>query len=154
MLKKHRVAEAHRELSDAVDIARAMLDHNHVDAAHDLLAAVVNNAGLDLMRATTDPDDYPPQHRAQFEAVAAEVRRIAPNCGAEVEEAKMSVVGRRDSATWAAHLVLTEDGVDADSWSPDHGPISHSGGRVPPNEAPEKTARDLLKAAGVQVPKA
>lgn len=71
MLKKQRVAKVVGDLSDALDIAQAMLRSGEVEAARLHMHAAINNAGIDIHRAATAPDDYPPQYRAQFEAVAA-----------------------------------------------------------------------------------
>lgn len=156
MLKKQRVQRVLDEMDLALSFAKAMQAAGQVDAALLHIRGAMERSLGDCVRAIKDHDDYPPQHRAQFDALVAEVRRLAPGCMHELErgdETKLSVVGRRDGATWAARLVLTEDGVDQDEWSPDHGPISHSGGRVPPDQPPEDAARSLLKAAGVQVPR-
>lgn len=154
MLKRQRLQREVDNLVDAVDIARAMLKDGHVETARQFLLSTVGAAYESIVLSAKDPDDYPPEHRARFDAIVAEVQRLAPDCKHDIGESRLTVAGRRDGATWLARVAMSEDGLDEDCMSPELGSLSHSGGRVPPDQPPEETARSLLKAAGVQVPKA
>lgn len=153
MLKKQRIQRTIDDLSLALDFAKAMLKDGHTNAALLRLHGAMDRGLGDIVRALKDPDDYPSQHRAQFDAIVAEVQRLVPVDTWKVQGEELTAAGRRDGAGWVVCIRLTENGLEEDCWCPTAGPISHSGGRVPSDQPPEVTARSLLKAAGVQVPR-
>lgn len=160
MLKRQRVQKVIDDLSLALDFAKAMLKDGHTNAALLRLHGAMDRGVGDIVRALKDPDDYPPQHRAQFDAIVAELARLAPDHSLCIEEAKITATTKfRTAATkngfaTSVYIVtLTEDGLDSEEYCPEHGPISHCGGRIPADQTAEETARYLLKAAGVQVPR-